>query len=459
MIRVSLAELAARLNGQLIGDDLPIESVSSDSRAVDSKTLFVALKGENFDGHNFAQAAVDAGANALLVERELPIDAAQIVVANSQRAMGDIGAYVREQIGPTCVALTGSNGKTSVKEMIATILSQEHQVLYTAGNFNNEIGVPLTLLRLEQGDEFGVFELGANHAGEIDYTSSLVKPCVAMVNNVASAHLEGFGSLQGVATAKSEIFNHVANGGTAVVNADDPFADVMLAASAHLKQLRFGIENDISRDLDISASELSSDNYGRYSFTINHHNDAKQVSLPLAGRHQVSNALAATSICLALGLSLSHICQGLSQLKPVKGRMLPSALGRVTVIDDSYNANPASVGAAIDWLQEIKGNRCLVLGDLGELGDNAALLHRELGELAKAKGVNALFCVGTLSEGASHAFGSKHYTDIDDLVAGLIQYINELPAEITVLVKGSRSARMERVVEALTTAFGRGEFV
>ncbi|GIU33234.1 UDP-N-acetylmuramoyl-tripeptide--D-alanyl-D-alanine ligase [Shewanella schlegeliana] len=459
MIRVSLAELAARLNGQLIGDDLPIDNVSSDSRAVDSKTLFVALKGENFDGHNFAQAAVDAGANALLVERALPIEAAQIVVANSQRAMGEIGAYVREQLEPICVALTGSNGKTSVKEMIATILSQKHQVLYTAGNFNNEIGVPLTLLRLQQGDEFGVFELGANHAGEIDYTSSLVKPCVAMVNNVASAHLEGFGSLQGVAKAKSEIFNHVASGGTAVINADDPFADVMLAASAHLKQLRFGVENEFSRELDIWASELSSDNYGRYSFTINHHNEAQQVSLPLAGRHQVSNALAATSICLALGLSLSQICQGLSQLKPVKGRMLPNALGRVTVIDDSYNANPASVGAAIDWLQEIKGNRCLVLGDLGELGDNAALLHRELGELAKAKGVNALFCVGTLSEGASHAFGSNHYHDIDDLVAGLIQYINELPAEITVLVKGSRSARMERVVEALTTAYGRGEFV
>ncbi|ABV89125.1 UDP-N-acetylmuramoyl-tripeptide--D-alanyl-D-alanine ligase [Shewanella pealeana] len=459
MIRVSLAELATRLNGQLIGDDLPIDSVSSDSRAVDSKTLFVALKGDNFDGHNFAQAAVDAGANALLVERELPIDAAQIVVANSQRAMGEIGAYVREQLAPTCVALTGSNGKTSVKEMIATILSQQHRVLYTAGNFNNEIGVPLTLLRLKQGDEFGVFELGANHAGEIDYTSGLVKPSVAMVNNVASAHLEGFGSLEGVAKAKSEIFNHVTVGGTAVINADDAFADVMLQASSHVKQLCFGVKNEASRDLDVFATDLIADSYGRYAFSLCYGAEVHRVELPLAGRHQVSNALAATSICLALGLSLAHICQGLSQLKPVKGRMLPSVLGRVTVIDDSYNANPASVGAAIDWLQEIKGNRCLVLGDLGELGDNAALLHRELGALAKAKGVNSLFCVGTLSEGASHAFGSKHYQDIDDLVAGLIQYINELPAEITVLVKGSRSARMERVVEALTTAFGRGEFV
>lgn len=459
MISVSLAQLVKRLNGRLIGNDLHVDSVSSDSRAVNNQTLFVALKGENFDGHSFAEAAVDAGANALLVERELPIEASQIIVENSQKAMGEIGAFVREQIAPTCIALTGSNGKTSVKEMIATILSQHHQVLYTAGNFNNEIGVPLTLLRLQAGDEFGVFELGANHAGEIDYTSSLVKPCVAMVNNVASAHLEGFGSLEGVAKAKSEIFNHISVGGTAVINADDAFADTMLQASSHVKQLCFGVKSEASRDLDVFATELSADVYGRYAFSLCYAAEVIRVELPLAGRHQVSNALAATSMCLALGLSLAEICQGLSKLQPVKGRMLPSQLGRVTVIDDSYNANPASVGAAIDWLQEIKGNRCLILGDLGELGDNAALLHCELGQLAKTKGVNALFCVGPLSAGASHAFGSKHYQDIEDLVAGLIHYINESSTEITVLVKGSRSARMERVVEALTMAFGRGEFV
>lgn len=459
MIKVSLAELASQLNGKLVGESVEIDCVSSDSRAVNNKTLFVALKGENFDGHNFAQAAVDAGANALLVERELPIKVSQLLVENSQKAMGEIGAYVREKIAPICIALTGSNGKTSVKEMIATILSQKHQVLFTAGNFNNEIGVPLTLLRLQQGDEFGVFELGANHAGEIDYTSSLVKPSVAMVNNVASAHLEGFGSLAGVAKAKSEIFNHVAANGTAVINADDGFADVMLKASRHLKQLRFGVQTDVLTNLDVFATDLVADAYGRYGFNLCTPTQRFAVNLPLAGRHQVSNALAATSMCLALGVPLVDICHGLSLLKPVKGRMLPSQLGRVTVIDDSYNANPASVGAAIDWLQEIKGNRCLVLGDLGELGDNAALLHRQLGELAKTKGINALFCVGSLSEGASHAFGSKHYHDIDELVAGLIHYINGLPAEVTVLVKGSRSARMERVVEALTMAFGRGEFV
>ncbi|PKH60594.1 UDP-N-acetylmuramoylalanyl-D-glutamyl-2, 6-diaminopimelate--D-alanyl-D-alanine ligase [Shewanella sp. Choline-02u-19] len=455
MITLSLTEIAQHLGGKLHGEDLSVEHVSSDSRVVCDKTLFVALKGDNFDGHNFVASAVELGAKAVLVERLLPIAVSQIIVENSQRAMGEIGAYVRQRLAPICVALTGSNGKTSVKEMVATILSQQHQVLYTAGNFNNEIGVPLTLLRLQVGDQFGVFELGANHAGEIDYTSSLVKPNVAMVNNVASAHLEGFGSLAGVAKAKAEIFNHVAADGTAIINADDAFATVMLEASKHLAQLTFAIDADAK----VKATALQADKGGRYHFNISYADQHKSVALPLAGRHQVLNALAATSICLALGLTLNNICQGLSLLKPVKGRMLPTSLGRVTVIDDSYNANPASVGAAIDWLQKIQGDRCLVLGDLGELGDNAALLHRDLGKEAKTKGVDALFCVGELSEGASVAFGATHYKDIKELVAKLITYINERPGDISILVKGSRSARMERVVEALTMAFGRGEFV
>ncbi|GIU13611.1 UDP-N-acetylmuramoyl-tripeptide--D-alanyl-D-alanine ligase [Shewanella sp. c952] len=455
MIKLSLTEIAEHLGGKLLGEDLSIEQVSSDSRAVDGQTLFVALKGDNFDGHNFVASAAENGARAVMVERELPLAISQIIVDNSQRAMGEIGAYVREKLAPVCVALTGSNGKTSVKEMVATILTQQHPVLYTAGNFNNEIGVPLTLLRLQAGDQFGVFELGANHAGEIDYTSSLVKPSVAMVNNVASAHLEGFGSLAGVAKAKSEIFNHVATDGTAVINADDAFAAVMLAASSHLTQLTFAID----ADADVKATALHADKGGRYRFDISYAEQVESVVLPLAGRHQVLNALAASSICLALGMSLSFINQGLSLLEPVKGRMLPTRFGRVTVIDDSYNANPASVGAAIDWLQEINGNRCLVLGDLGELGDNAALLHNELGAEAKAKGVDALFCVGELSEGASHAFGAAHHKNIDGLVEKLVAHINESNGDITILVKGSRSARMERVVEALTMAFGRGEFV
>ncbi len=454
MIPLTLATLAIQLNAKQMGADLTINAVSSDSRKVDSTTLFVALKGERFDGHDFCQTAADNGACALLVERELPINVPQLVVADAQKAMGVIGAYLKQLIAPKSVALTGSNGKTSVKEMVATILSQAHQVLYTAGNFNNEIGVPLTLLRLEPQHQFGVFELGANHIGEIDYTSSLVKPDVAMVNNVASAHLEGFGSLAGVAKAKSEIFNHLADDGVAVINADDSFADVMQQAAKSYRQIRFSVEG---KDADVVATNLQADLVGRYQFDLSYQEQTSVVQLPLSGRHQVNNALAATSICLALGLSLEQIVAGLKLLQPVKGRMLPTQLGRILLIDDSYNANPASVGAAIDWLQEIEGNRCLVLGDLGELGDNASLLHHQLGEKAKSQHIDALYTLGELSRHSSDAFSGQHYNDFNELVSGLIKYINQLTGDVTVLVKGSRSARMERVVEALMNAFEHKE--
>lgn len=229
MIPLKLSELANATDGTLLGEDVVIHHLSSDSRQMTPGSLFVALKGERFDGHAFADKAVELGASALLVERELPFAVPQLLVADPQKAMGRIGALVRDRVNPVCVALTGSNGKTSVKEMVATVLAQRHSVLFTAGNFNNEIGVPLTLLRLEAGHEFGVFELGANHKGEIDYTSSLVRPRVSLVNNVGSAHLEGFGSEAGVAQAKSEIYRHLAEDGVGIVNADDSYADVMLA--------------------------------------------------------------------------------------------------------------------------------------------------------------------------------------------------------------------------------------
>ncbi|WP_298771186.1 UDP-N-acetylmuramoyl-tripeptide--D-alanyl-D-alanine ligase [uncultured Shewanella sp.] len=440
---------------QLQGSDIYVYQLTTDSRKIPKYGMFVALKGEHFDGHQFAQSAVDNGAIALLVEKRLPIDVPQIVVPNTQIAMGEIAAFVRDFVGPTSVAITGSNGKTSVKEMVATILSQYHSVRYTAGNFNNEIGVPLTLLRLEMGDEFGVFELGANHKGEIDYTSALVKPSVAMVNNVASAHLEGFGSLEGVAEAKSEIFNHLESDGVAVINADDDFAKVMLKASENHQQLTFGI----THSADVMAKSVVSDHLGYYRFELHYNGDFCHISMPLAGRHQVSNALGASAICLALGLSLNEIKEGLRLLAPVKGRMQPKKLGRVRVIDDSYNANPSSVTAAINWLEDIGGNTCLVLGDLAELGDNAPALHEQIGELAKKSGIQNVLCVGELTQETSRAFGSQHCVDINQLSNVLINYINKLPGEVTVLVKGSRSAQMERVVEALTVAYGHGEFV
>ncbi|KEK26968.1 UDP-N-acetylmuramoyl-tripeptide--D-alanyl-D-alanine ligase [Shewanella xiamenensis] len=460
MIPISLGALSQYLGAHRVGDDVTIQALSSDSRKIGPATLFVALKGERFDGHDFAATAIENGAIALLVERELAFDIPQLIVADCQKAMGAIGAYVRDQVNPICVALTGSNGKTSVKEMIATILSAKHQVLYTAGNFNNEIGVPLTLLRLTPEDKYGVFELGANHKGEIDYTSALVRPHVALVNNVGSAHLEGFGSQAGVAQAKSEIYNHLQQGGTAIINADDAFADVMRVKAKHYKQLSFSQqEGAAKRQIDVIATGHKANIDGCYRFILNYAGESCEVTLPLAGRHQVSNALAAASVCIALGLSLKEIAEGLSKLIPVKGRMQPTQLGRVRLIDDSYNANPVSVGAAIAWLKEISENRCLVLGDLGELGDNAPLLHAELGQLAKQQGIDALFCTGTLTQHTSQAFGAEHHDSVATLVEKLIKHINQLPGQVTVLVKGSRSAAMERVVDGLTVAFGRGELV
>ncbi|MGX9461021.1 UDP-N-acetylmuramoyl-tripeptide--D-alanyl-D-alanine ligase [Shewanella sp. A14] len=457
MIRLSLSALALHLNGTLTGDDQVISAVSTDSRKIDPQCLFIALKGERFDGHDFAETAIKNGAQALLVDHLLPFDVAQIIVVDTQKSMGNIGALVRQQIDPICVALTGSNGKTSVKEMLATILSQHHQVLFTAGNFNNEIGVPLTLLRLSEGDEYGVFELGANHRGEIDYTSSLVQPQVALVNNVGSAHLEGFGSLDGVAEAKSEIFNHLGKDGTAVINADDKYADFMVQRSQGRKQLLFSRE--MNAVADVTATDIVTDTNGCYQFTLTFGEQHSVVQLPLAGLHQVSNALAAASICIALTIPLNVIAQGLVLLQPVKGRMQPYVLGRVLLIDDSYNANPTSVTAAINWLQQRDGYRCLVLGDLGELGDNAAPLHTRVGLQVKDSAIEALFCCGQLSSHTSQAYGSEHFYDQNALIAALQKQLASINGNVTVLVKGSRSAAMERVVDSLLNAYGRGELV
>jgi UDP-N-acetylmuramoyl-tripeptide--D-alanyl-D-alanine ligase len=462
MISVTMSVLAQHLNGTLHGQDGVITSVSTDSRNIPAQCLFIALKGDRFDGHDFVDTAIKNGAVALLVDHLLvdhpfAADIVQIVVADTQKAMGKMGAFVRQTVAPICVALTGSNGKTSVKEMLATILSQHHQVLFTAGNFNNEIGVPLTLLRLSKGDEYGVFELGANHRGEIDYTSSLVLPQVALVNNVGNAHLEGFGSLEGVAQAKSEIFNHLAPDGTAIINADDKFADFMLQQSQGHKHLRFSREMNV--DADVIATDIVADANGCYRFTLTFDGQQEVVQLPLAGLHQVSNALAAASMCIALDISLYDIAQGFALLKPVKGRMQPHELGRVLLIDDSYNANPTSVSAAINWLQQRDGYRCLVLGDLGELGDNAAPLHASIGLQVKNAAIESLFCCGQLSANTSEAFGSEHFCAQEPLIVALQKQLISTKGNITVLVKGSRSAAMERVVDSLLDAFGRGELV
>ncbi|RLV58950.1 UDP-N-acetylmuramoyl-tripeptide--D-alanyl-D-alanine ligase [Parashewanella curva] len=454
MITLTLKEIAEALNARLVGDDVSVSAVSTDTRKIQSECLFIALRGERFDAHDFIDSAISNGAKAVLVSQPLDITLPQLIVEDTRIALGRLGAYVRAKLKVITVAITGSNGKTSVKEMLATILKQSHQVLYTAGNFNNDIGAPLTLLRLSENDQYGVFELGANHKGEIDYTSALVKPHVALVNNVGEAHIEGFGSIDDVAIAKSEIYQHLTDNGIAIINADDAYAEHFKAVAQKHKQLCFGIKNDA----DVKATDISANKLGQYQFTLCYQEQREQVLLPLNGKHHVYNALAAASMAIALGLSLADIVSGLHQVSTVSGRMQPHQIEHVQLIDDSYNANPSSVRVAIDWLRLQQGEQMLVLGDFSELGMNTEKLHREIGEYAKINNISEVMTLGDKSQATSEQFGGKHFTQLQALVDAIQAKINQQQTAMTILVKGSRSAAMERVVNAIKSAYERGEW-
>lgn len=447
MIRVSLRQLASVLSAQLIGDSIDIDEVSTDTRKLSAGCLFIALKGEKFDAHDYALDAVKSGAAALLVSKRLPVEAPQLLVPDTRLALGKLGAWVREQSTARVVALTGSSGKTSVKEMTAAILRQCGDVLYTAGNFNNDIGVPLTLLRLTPEHQFAVIELGANHIGEIAYTTDLVRPETALVNNLAAAHLAGFGSLAGVAQAKGEIFAGLPADGVAIINADShdfPHWQTMLN---HKTVWRFSPQ--AAADIDFFASDEQSSAQGT-RFNLHTPFGQTDVTLPLPGRHNVANALAASALAMSVGAPLAAVKTGLAQLKAVPGRLFPIVLadGKL-VLDDSYNANVGSMTAAAQVLADMPGYRVMVVGDMGELGDDAAECHRQVGEAARVAGIDKVLSVGTLSELISRASGDgEHFQDKPALISRLNGLISEHNI-ISVLVKGSRSTAMEQVVHAL----------
>ncbi|MCL6372887.1 UDP-N-acetylmuramoyl-tripeptide--D-alanyl-D-alanine ligase [Pectobacterium atrosepticum] len=447
MIRVSLQQLATVLNAQLIGENIDIEDVSTDTRKLSSGCLFVALKGEKFDAHDYAADAVKGGAAALLVSKRLLVDEPQLLVSDTRVALGQLAAWVRQQSTARVVALTGSSGKTSVKEMTAAILRQCGSVLYTSGNFNNDIGVPLTLLRLTAEHQFAVIELGANHIGEIAYTTDLVRPESALVNNLAAAHLEGFGSLAGVAQAKGEIFAGLPVDGVAIVNADSndfPHWQVMFN---HKTVWRFLPQ--AACDIDFFASDVDVLAQGT-CFILHTPFGKTQVLLPLPGRHNISNALAAAALAMSVGATLEAVKSGLSQLQAVPGRLFPIALSEgKLLLDDSYNANVGSMTAAAQVLADMPGYRVMVVGDMGELGDEAPECHRQVGEAARAAGIDRVLSVGTLSELIGTASGNgEHFQDKAALVSRLKVLMSEHNV-ISVLVKGSRSAAMEQVVHAL----------
>lgn len=449
MIPFNLSAIAPVLNAERVGDDRAIMAVVTDSRAPSAaeSCLFVALKGEQFDAHDFAEQTVAAGAAALLVNRRLPLDVPQLIVADTSRALGQLGAWVRQQVPARVVALTGSSGKTSVKEMTAAILRQCGRVLATEGNFNNDIGVPLTLLRLTPEHDFAVIELGANHLGEIAWTTDLVRPETALVNNLSAAHLAGFGALSGVAQAKGEIFAGLPANGRGILNADSHDWPHWQHVLGHKAVWRFAVH--AVDGVDFFASDIVSDQQG-VCFILHSPQGACPVRLPLPGRHNVANALAAGALALSVGAGLPAVAAGLAQLKAVPGRLFPIELGAGRLLlDDSYNANVGSMTAAAQVLAEMPGYRMMVVGDMAELGDEAVECHRQVGEAIALAGIDKVLSVGSLSHLIGETSGrGEHFQDKAALTSRLAPLLSE-QAVITVLVKGSRSAAMEQVVRAL----------
>lgn len=451
---MTLSQAARFAQGRLTGADGEVLRVITDSRQAQPGDLFVALKGERFDAHDFV-AEVTAKGAAALVRDGFELAGASLIQAgdDTRLALGRLAAGWRETQPAVRIGVTGSNGKTTVKEMLAAILRAHagvDAVLATAGNFNNDIGLPLTLLQLKPQHRYAVIEMGMNHHGELSYLTGLTRPQVALVNNAMRAHFGHFGSTKDVARAKAEIFEGLADGGVAVVNADDANLPLFRAAAGSHRQLSFGLAQ-----ADVGASDLVLSALGS-RFTLRSPAGQVEIDLPAPGEHNVRNALAAAAVALALDVPLSAIAAGLAAFGGAKGRLQIKQSPRgLTVIDDSYNANPDSMKAGIDVLAGLPGPHCFVMGDIGELGEASPALHAEVGEHARLRGIEQLFALGEASRRAVAAFGGagQGFDSIDELLECLD---SRLASGTAVLVKGSRFMRMERVVEHLMQAKKEG---
>ena len=443
-----LTQVAHATSGELAGVDVLIDRVVTDTRSDCGGGLFVALSGDNFDAHDFIDQAETAGAAAVLIEREVQTSLPSIQVDNTLTALGRLAAWWRQQFDIPLMAITGSVGKTTVKEMLATIFARQGEGIATKGNLNNEIGVPLTLLRLHEKHKYAVVEMGMNHAGEIHRLSTMALPTIALVNNAGEAHLEGLGSVAAVAQAKGEIFDGLQDRGIAVINADDDYSDLWQEKTNGFKQILFGL----SSDADVSAT-----------FKAGEDGQLVEISglqapccfqLNALGEHSVRNALAAAAVAHAANVAVDDIAAGLEAFTAVEGRLNLESVGAVILIDDTYNANPASMRAAIDVLADYP-NSLLILGDMAELGVTAKEEHRALGAYADLKDIKHLYACGSYAQHVVDEFSGSGfaYADqealIDDL-AGRIdsQITDNQNNSLAVLVKGSRSAKMEKVVAA-----------
>ncbi|MDR9435723.1 MAG: UDP-N-acetylmuramoyl-tripeptide--D-alanyl-D-alanine ligase [Thiohalophilus sp.] len=448
-VHMSLSQAAKLLGADYCGADADFCGVSTDTRQIAPGQLFVALKGPNFDGHNFVNQAIEKGAVACLLEQ--PVEGVNaILVPDTRLALGELAAQWRRQLPVKVVGITGSNGKTTVKEMLAAILSHEGEVLATRGNLNNDIGMPLTLLELDERHAYAVIEMGANHHGEIAYLTNIAQPDVALITNAGMAHLEGFGSVEGVAQAKGEIYAGLGKDGIAIVNHEDKYADYWKQLNAGREVISFGLGGEPEVKAEIRIQQTGQE----LSITTGPGEIA--VNMQLLGKHNALNALAATAAAVAMDIPLHAIKQGLESLSAVNGRLqLKKGIKGSWLIDDTYNANPTSLYAALDVLSEFPGRHFLALGDMGELGGNADSLHEDAGLYARKSGVGCLYTLGALARHAATAFGDSSYS-FDSHAEMIEQIQNDLAQDVTLLVKGSRRMQMERVVDACTVENNRG---
>lgn len=449
MLSLRLSEVALWTRGVLHGTDVQVQGVFTDTRVPQAGALFIALVGENFDAHEFVAAAAQAGAVAALVAHPVAVDLPQVVVADTTLALGDLASAIRAQRRAQVVGITGSNGKTTVKTLVASILALHGKTHVNAGNFNNEIGLPLSILAMPEDTDYAVLEMGAGKPGDIAYLAAIARPEIGLVNNIAPAHLERMGTLEGIADTKGAIYAALPPKGIAVVNADDAFAALFTNTAGTRRVLRFGIE----RPADVCGTIHALAEQSHFALITPAGNT--DVALPLAGRHNVMNALAAAAIAHALDVPLNAIKRGLETAPEVKGRMQRHAMaGGWILIDDSYNANPGSTAAAISTLASEPGESWLVLGDMRELGVDAAALHAGIGTLARENGIARLYAVGDLAAAAARAFGSdaRHFADQAALSAALAADVH---SGVRVLVKGSRGSAMDRIVRALLGSAGK----
>jgi len=452
-MKMKLSEIATCVNGQLVGDDSLANGVSIDTRTLQKGNLYIAIAGKTFDGHDFVELAEKAGAIAVLTHKKLETNLLQIVVNDTHLALAELAGAWRKKMNLNIIGVTGSNGKTTTKEMLAAILSVNNSVLFTQGNLNNDIGVPLTLLKISPEHRYAAIEMGANHAGEIAYTSRVANADVVIITNVGAAHLEGFGDVNGVAHAKGEIIKTLNPNGVAILNADDAFFDYWKNVADSRKVITFGLSKNANvRAENIDVKIENHQFVTRFDLKIG--SSEIKINLPLAGNHNVLNALAATAATLALDIPLAQIKQGLETMSPVKGRLqlLRGRLGS-TLINDTYNANTSSLKAALNVLEKCDGEHWVVLGAFGELGDDTERLHFEMAETLKNFGVKRLFAVGELTQQTVTAFGenAQHFSSQTELLQTITPL---LTGNETILIKGSRSQRMENITTALVEPTG-----